>query len=151
MPRVEHPKNQRAAALDGRADDLACTVEARTQVRGSQKTAAKPPSSPQLSSDISPEDTENYRAFIKELGTTDGDFAEGLVAQLLNVSARGSDKFHSRELFFALAVIRSSKPRDELDAMQVAQMAAIHEATMRAAGEVPRAECQVQKESAIRP
>jgi hypothetical protein len=150
MPRHETPtQNQRAAALDDRANDLARTVEA--QARGPQKTTAKAPASHRLSSsDISPEDSENFHAFMKELGTADSDFAEGLFAQLLNVSARGADKFHGRALFFSLAVIRSSKPKDELEAMHIAQMAAVHEATMRVAGEVARAENQLQREARIR-
>jgi hypothetical protein len=74
------------------------------------------------------------------LGTKNPDFVYGLVAQLLSVSARDGGKFHARQLSFAQAVIKGSKPPDELEAMQIAQMAVVHEAMMRLAGEVGRAE-----------
>ena len=41
---------------------------------------------------------------------------------------------------FTLAVVNGIKPLDELDAMQVAQMVAIHMATIRLSGELARAE-----------
>ena len=135
--------NPRHAALDSRANDRARPVEAQTQVRGSRKTAATSSSS-QPSPDVPPEDSEDYRAFIGSLGTKNPEFVDGLVAQLLSVSARDGGKFHARELSFALAVIKGSKPPDELEAMQIAQMAAVHEAMMRLAGEVARAEYQLR-------
>ena len=133
--------NPRHAALDSRANDRARTVEAQTQVRGSRKTAATSPSVP-------PEDSEDYGAFVGALGTKNPEFVDGLVAQLLSVSARDGGKFHARD--FALAVIKGSKPPDELEAMHIAQMAAVHEAMMRVAGEVARAENQLERESAMR-
>jgi hypothetical protein len=148
MPRIERQSNNpRLATLDRRANHRARTVKAR--VRGLQETTAEPPPSSRPSS--RPDgDSENYRAVMKELGTKDPNFVDGLFAQLLSVSARDGGKFHSRELFFALAVIKASKPKDELEAMQVAQMAAVHEAMMRIAGEMARAEYQLQQETSMR-
>jgi hypothetical protein len=141
--------NPRHAALDSRENDRARTAEVQTQVRGSRKTVATSPSS-QRSPDVPSEDPKDYSAFIGSLGTKNAEFVDGLVAQLLGVSARDGGKFHARELSFALAVIKGSKPPDELEAMQIAQMAAVHEAMMRLAGEVARAEYQVERESAMR-
>ena len=83
-------------------------------------------------------------------GTKNPEFVDGLVAQLLSVSARDGGKFHARELSFALAVVKGSKPPDEMEAMQVVQMAAVREALMRIAAEVGCAEYQLQRESAMR-
>ena len=141
--------NPQHAALDRRANDRARTVEARAQVRGSRKTAATSPSS-QRPHDVPPEVSEDYGAFVGSLGTKNPEFVDGLVAQLLSISARDGGKFHARELSFALAVIKGSKPPDELEAMHIAQMAAVHEAMMRVAGEVARAEYQLERESAMR-
>ena len=135
--------NPRHAALDSRANDRARAVEAQTQVRGSRKTVA-------TSSSVPPEDSKDYGAFVGSLGTKNPEFVDGLVAQLLSVSARDGGKFYAREFSFALAVIKGSKPPDELEAMQIAQMAAVHEAMMRVAGEVARAEYQLERESAMR-
>ena len=151
MPSVElQAKNQRPAALSDRADNSACTIEAHSQVRGSQKTAVKPSPGSERSPDVPSEGPEDYSAFVGPLGTQNPKFVDGLVAQLLSVSARDGGKFDGRQLSFALAVIQGSKPPDELEAMQVAQMAAVHEAMMRVAGDVGRAQYQVERESATR-
>jgi hypothetical protein len=87
---------------------------------------------------------------MKALGTGDPAFAEGLLAQIFGASARGDDKFDSKFLFFALAVARSKHSKDELVAMQRAQMAAVHAEAMRAAGRAARADTQLEHESAAR-
>jgi hypothetical protein len=163
MPRIEvEANNPRLEALDranelqpndprdSRGKERAHTVEAQTQVRGSQKTASEPSSNSPRSPDVPAPDSESYTAFVGSLGTKNPEFVDGLVAQLLGVSARDGGKFHASELSFALSVISGSKPPDELEAMQVAQMAAVHAAMMRLAGEVACAEYQLERESAIR-
>jgi hypothetical protein len=136
----------RLATLDGRANDGARTAEAQTRVRGSRKTAPTSPSS-QRSPDVP---TEDYSAFIGSLGIENPEFVDGLVSQLLGVSGRHGGKLDAGGLSFALAVIKGSQPPDVLEAMQVTQMAAVHEALMRLAGEVARAENQLERESALR-
>ena len=93
---------------------------------------------------------DDYKSLMEALGTTDRDFAKGLWGQLVSASTRGTDKFDGDKLFFALAVIKDSKPRDELEAMQLAQMAAVHAALMRAAGDLARAEHLPYLDSATR-
>jgi hypothetical protein len=87
---------------------------------------------------------------MKQLGTTDPEFAKGLFGQLFHASARGNDRFDRDGLFFPLAVIKSAKPNDEPVAMQLAQMALVHAAVIRLAGQLARAETLQQQDSAIR-
>ncbi len=67
------------------------------------------------------------------LGTTDLDFAAGLLRQI--VDAVASDRpLDEAKLNFVLAVVKGVKPRDELEAMLATQMAAVHSAIMTLAG-----------------
>ena len=104
---------------------------------------------PSAASPDQPSETDDYGPLMKRLGTT-GDFAKGLFGQLFSASARGADKFDGDGFFFALAVIKDLKPRDELEAMRLAQMAAVHAALMRAAGQLARAEYLTHLDSATR-
>ena len=120
----------------------------REQVRRRQSATPAPPAGAEPSA-TSPE-TDDYGPLMKILGTTDPDFAKGLFGQLLGAGARGAGKFDVQEHFFTLAVIKDQKPRDQLDAMGVAQAATVHAALMRAAGELARAEDLPHRESATR-
>src|ERR1700683_2763227 len=71
---------------------------------------------------------------MEALGTADVDFINGLLNQLDNASNDESG------LDFMLAVTKGLKPKDHLEAMLVAQMAAVHIATMRYAGNLVRFE-----------
>src|SRR5262249_24053554 len=62
------------------------------------------------------------------LAMADGDFLNGIVDQIANASAHGQDI--ERGLNFMLSVIKGIEPRDQLEAMLAAQMAAVHVATM---------------------
>src|SRR5262249_53959466 len=57
------------------------------------------------------------------------DFLDGILNQLGNASAHGQD-IDERELNFMLSVIKGIEPRDQLEAMLAAQMAAVHVTTM---------------------
>src|SRR5262245_24363968 len=57
------------------------------------------------------------------LATADGDFLNGIVDQLANASAQGQDN-DPHVLNFMLSVIKGIEPRDQLEAMLAAQMAA---------------------------
>jgi hypothetical protein len=63
------------------------------------------------------------------LGTTDLDFLDGILCQLLNVGSRAA-KVDERGLNFLLSVVKGVKPRDQVEALLAAQMAAVHAATM---------------------
>jgi hypothetical protein len=95
-------------------------------------------------------ESDDFGPLMRMLGTTDRDFAKGLYVQLVIASSRGIDKFEADGLFFVLGTIKATKPRDELEAMQIAQMAAVHAATMKVAGDLGRAKYLPERESATR-
>jgi hypothetical protein len=66
---------------------------------------------------------------MEALGTLDPDFLDGLLLQLDAVSIPGR-RSEGLGLNFMLAMVRGVKPRDEIEAMLAAQMAAIHVAAM---------------------
>ena len=95
---------------------------------------------------ISPEnskESDEFGPLMRMLGTTDRYFAKGLYGQLIGASGRGIDKFDGDGLLFVLGTIKATKPRDELEAMQIAQMVAVHAAMMKVAGDLARAEYQI--------
>jgi len=69
------------------------------------------------------------------LASADGDFLGGIASQLVNANRRGQD-IDERGLNFMLSVIKGIEPRDQLEAMLAAQMAAVHVASMRFAREL---------------
>jgi hypothetical protein len=89
----------------------------------------------------------NYQASLKAIGTTDGDFLEGLLKQLVNVGSQGSVVDESGANFM-LAVIKGIEPRDQIEAMLAAQMAAVHNATMTFARRLAHVEIVPQQDSA---
>jgi hypothetical protein len=64
-----------------------------------------------------------------DIGTVDSDFSTGLVSQIACLGSHGR-KEDSANSNFVFAVVRSVKPRDELEALLATQMGAIHSATM---------------------
>src|ERR1700733_3770578 len=93
---------------------------------------------------------DDYGPLMKALGITNCDFVKGIFGQLLRASERGPNQIDGDEFFFTIGVVKARKPIDELDAMQVVQMAAVHTAAMRASGEAARAEDLPHQESATR-
>jgi hypothetical protein len=84
-----------------------------------------------------------------DMGTIDSEFHKGLVGQIacLGGHKRRVDNENSN---FVMAVVRSVKPRDELEAMLATQMGAIHSATMMLARRLNHVETIPQQESAER-
>jgi hypothetical protein len=73
------------------------------------------------------------------LGTSDVDFYRGLLLQLTNaVSVKG--RLDERDLNFMLAVVKDVKPKDQIEAMLAAQMAATHMAILNFAPRLAQAE-----------
>ena len=91
-------------------------------------------------------DGDDAGSLEKVLGVANHDFVQGLLRQLLNVSARGRDKFDTADMHFTLGVIEGKKPTDELEMMQLTQMSAIHSALMKASGDLARAETVFERE-----
>jgi hypothetical protein len=86
---------------------------------------------------------------MEALGTTDLDFLDGILCQLLNVGSRAG-KLDERGLNFLLSVIKGVKPRDQVEALLAAQMAAVHAATMTFALRLGRTVTIPQQDSAER-
>jgi hypothetical protein len=82
------------------------------------------------------------------LGTADSDFTYGLLSQLANAS---SDRGVSESgLNFMLSVIKGIQPKDQLEAMLAAQMAAVHMAMMTFTRRLAHVENIPQQDSAER-
>ena len=81
------------------------------------------------------------------LGTADFDFTEGLLMQLVNAGSQGGtpDPIGMR---FMLSVVQGIAPKDEMEAMMAAQMAAVHMATMTFARRLAHTENIPQQDSA---
>ena len=83
------------------------------------------------------------------LGTTQPDFSDGLLAQLANAATKGPI-IDERQLNFMLAMVTGIEPRDQLEAMLAAQMAAVHNATMTFARRLNHVDNIPQQDSAER-
>jgi hypothetical protein len=83
------------------------------------------------------------------MGTTDVDFQRELLRQVSDASASGSEADEGA-LNFMLAVIEGISPRDHVEAMLAAQMAAVHMATMTFARRLAHANNLPQQDSAER-
>jgi hypothetical protein len=87
-------------------------------------------------------------ALMKAIGTSDAEFYDGLIGQLPNASKekRASEKGTN----FMLAVVKRIEPRDQLEAMLTAQMAAVHMASMTFARRLAHVDNIPQQDSAER-
>jgi hypothetical protein len=86
------------------------------------------------------------RSLLKEtLGSTSDAFVDGLFLQLENAKS-----LHDQDLNFAVSVIKSIKPNDQLETMLAAQMAVTHMATMTFAARLAQADSVEQRDSAER-
>jgi hypothetical protein len=89
-----------------------------------------------------------HLAMLKAVGSTDGDFLEGLLKQLINVGSHGPSPDEDGTNF-ALAIVKGIEPRDQIEAMLPAQMAAVHNATMTFARRLAHVENIPQQDSAL--
>ncbi len=86
---------------------------------------------------------------MKALGTTDPSFLDGLLGQLANAGTHGGN-VEEREINFMLSLVIGVEPRDQVEAMLAAQMAAVHNATMTFARRLAHVENIQQQDSAER-
>ena len=123
---------QECAASDvAQADESASAL----RVKISEKKGV-----PQLHADVQ---------LMEAIGTTDPDFLDGILCQLLKAGSRAG-RPDERGLNFMLSVIKGVKPRDQVEALLAAQMAAVHAATMTMAFRLGRTETIPQQDSAER-
>jgi hypothetical protein len=83
------------------------------------------------------------------MATADPDFLRGLLQQLAGAGLQGG-KFDEANLNFMTSVVTGIKPRDQLEVMLAAQMAAIHIATMTSARWLRSADNLAKQDSAER-
>jgi hypothetical protein len=86
---------------------------------------------------------------LEALGTTEPDFKDGLLGQLANAATKGR-VVDEGGLNFMLAVVKGIEPRNQVEAMLAAQMAAVHNATMTFARRLNHVENIPQQDSAER-
>ena len=86
-------------------------------------------------------------ALMKAIGTTDDGFLAGLVKQLVDAGSQGPAPDESG-INFMLAVVKGIEPRDQVEAMLAAQMAAVHNATMTFARRLAHVDNIPQQDSA---
>jgi hypothetical protein len=96
-----------------------------------------------------PEPEIGQSLLMEALGTVDPYFLDGLPGQLANVGMQGR-AVEERGLNFMLAVVNGIEPKDQVEAMLAAQMAAIHNATMTFARQLAHVETIPQQDSAER-
>jgi hypothetical protein len=83
------------------------------------------------------------------LGTSDHAFMSGLLTQLSKATS-GGPNIDEADLNFMVSVINGIEPRDQVESMLAAQMAAVHMATLRFIQHLPRIENLPQQDSAER-
>jgi hypothetical protein len=83
---------------------------------------------------------------MEAVGTANSDFLNGLIRQLANAGSQVDEG----QINFMLAVIKGIEPRDQLEAMLAAQMAAVHMASMTLARRLASAEYLEHQDSAER-
>jgi hypothetical protein len=96
-----------------------------------------------------PEPEIGQLLLMEALGTTDPCFLNGLLGQLANVGTQGRD-VDERGINFLLAVVKGVEPKDQVEAMLAAQMAAVHNATMTFARRLAHVDNIPQQDSAER-
>ena len=121
----------------------------REQLRRRQSATPAPPADARPSGTPPDHSNKTDEAATKALGTTEPGFLKGLYQQLFDANARGDDKIDYGAVF-SLAVLKGAKPKDELDAMHVVQMAAINMAIIKLSGELARLEYVPHLESITR-
>ncbi len=86
---------------------------------------------------------------MEALGTADVRFQDGLIRQLANVGSQGSE-IDERGLNFMLSMVNGIEPKNQVEAMLAAQMAAVHNATMTFARRLNHADTIMQSDAAER-
>jgi hypothetical protein len=94
-----------------------------------------------------PEPAIGQLLLMQALGTTETDFIDGIVLQLVKA---GNDKheYDAQGPNFMLAVVKGLAPKDQIETMLAAQMAAVHMLTMTFARRLGRVDNIPQQDSA---
>jgi len=139
-PKAEYlPTDREKAAVERYAAGVAAAAP-RIKVTKGEKPAIGPDH---------PDTPLGYMLLMEALGTVSIDFVYGLLSQLADASSPGREINEDR-LNFMLAVVKGIKPKDQLEAMLGAQMAAIHLAIMSFVRQLPQVQTLPQQDSAER-
>jgi hypothetical protein len=95
-----------------------------------------------------PEPALGQALLMEAIGTAEPDFLDGLLGQLANAGTKGR-VVDEHGLNFMLAVVKGVEPRDQVEAMLAAQMAAVHNATMTFARRLNHVDNIPQQDSAV--
>jgi hypothetical protein len=96
-----------------------------------------------------PDQLAGQALLMDALGTADLDFYGGLINQLAN-AARRKGEVDEHSLNFMLSVVKGIEPKNQVEALLAAQMAAVHMATMTRAAQLAQVENMPQQDSAER-
>jgi hypothetical protein len=96
-----------------------------------------------------PDEPLAYALLSEALGTASVDFMNGLLSQLANAGSHGR-QIDEGALNFMLSVVKGIEPKDQLETMLAAQMAAIHMTTMTFSRRLANVETIQQQDSAER-
>lgn len=96
-----------------------------------------------------PDPQAGERLLAEALGAVDRDALHGLLKQLMQASVI-NQKADETNLAFMISMMKSIAPRDSIEAMLVAQMVAVHAATMRSACRLAFTDGLPQQESITR-
>ena len=136
------PTPKEAAALQAiRTRRTARKPSPRLKVTTQQGTSRIDPDHPDAS--------VGYTLLMDATGTMQADFLGGLLSQLAHAGSKGPQPDEG-DLNFMLSVVKGVEPRDEIEAMLAAQMAAVHRATMTFAHRLNHVENIQQQDSAER-
>lgn len=94
-------------------------------------------------------DESDYLKLMAAMGTCDTDFQDALLGQIGNSVSR-KNEMNQRAMRFALGFIVSLEPKDEMEAMLAAQMAAVHVCALDSSRRYLWAESLPAKDSAER-
>jgi hypothetical protein len=133
--------------LTAREKEALAKFEAASETRGPRLKVQADGATAKFSVDH-PDEAVGILALMPEIGTTDLDFYDGLIGHLVNAS-RGQNAL-SQNGNFMLSVVKGIQPRDQIEAMLAAQMAAVHTASMTFAGRLAHVENIPQQDSAER-
>jgi hypothetical protein len=95
-----------------------------------------------------PDETVGALALMRAIGTTDFNFSDGLICQHAETSRK--EEASQSDANFMPSVVKGFGPRDQIEAMLAAQMAAVHMASMTFARRLAHVENIPQQDSAER-
>lgn len=96
-----------------------------------------------------PDPATGFMLLQSAMGTTNSEFFDGLITQMLNAGGAGQGA-KDNNLNFMLSVVADIQPKDHLEAMLATQMAAVHMATMTFSRRLASVETIPQQDSAER-